>query len=546
MSNVRLELVWPNKDKFLLSPQDEAGKPVWVERSHPAAREVRLTEFTDAVGQVDDQNPERDNLLFVGDSLDALRILNETPAFRREYRGKVKLIYIDPPFNTGQTFEHYDDWMEHSTWLSFMRDRLFLMKDLLSPDGSIWVHLDDAEVHRMRALMDEVFGANNFVATVVWERTDSAAMQAKISYNHDNILVFQKSPAFLPNGFDDYESNTAFSKVDEDGRKYYTHTLRMSGPGSQREDRPTMWYPMVAPDGTEVFPIRQNGTEGRWRWGPEKYEREKATIVWRQTKEGGWEPSRRIYQDASQPKPSLTIWPYSEVGSNRHGKLEVSALFPGQTPFSTPKPEKLLQKVIHIATDVGDVVLDLFGGSGTTAATAHKMGRRWITAEIQTSTAKSFIQPRLSRVVEGSDPGGVTTQVGWESGGGFRTVEIQDSFYALTPLGVMLTDDAEGQPFARSVAGQLGFDWAPTAGYLCAKRGRMRLAVLDGAVGVEEAREIVAELEESERVTIVARVILEGAEEWLSDNSRGSICLKAPNDVLRERRKRRRSMGGEA
>ena len=545
MSNVRLELVWPNKEKFLLSPQDEDGKPVWVDRSHPAAREVRLTEFTHAFGEVNDQCPEGDNLLFVGDSLDALRILNETPAFRREYRGKVKLIYIDPPFNTGQAFEHYDDWMEHSTWLSFMRDRLLLMKELLAPDGSIWVHLDDAEVHRMRALMDEVFGANNFVATVIWERTDSAAMQAKISYNHDNILVFQKTPSFTPNGFDDYESNTAFSKVDADGRKYYTHTLRMSGPGSQREDRPTMWYPMVAPDGSEVFPIRQNGTEGRWRWGPEKYEREKANIVWRQTKEGGWEPSRRIYQDASQPKPPLTIWPYSEVGSNRHGKLEVSALFPGLSPFSTPKPEKLLQKIVHVATNPGDIVLDLFGGSGTTAATAHKMRRRWVTSEIQANTVETFIQPRIKKVIDGSDLGGVTQSSGWLGGGGFRTLEIQETFYALTPLGVMLVDDASGPRFARAVAGQLGFDWEMTTGTLAGRRGRMRLSVFDNAVGIEEARQVVSELEENERVTIVARVILPGTEEWLAENSRGSICLKAPNDVLRERRRRRRKNGGD-
>jgi adenine-specific DNA-methyltransferase len=194
MSSTRLELVWPNKDKFLLSPQDENGKPVWVERTHPAAREVRLPEFTEAVGEVNDERPESDNLLFVGDSLDALRILNESPAFRREYRGKVKLIYIDPPFNTGQTFAHYDDWMEHSTWLSFMRDRLLLMKELLSPDGSIWVHLDDVEQHRMRSLLDEVFGSEQFVTNIVWQKADSPRMDAQqFSSSHDTICVYSKS-----------------------------------------------------------------------------------------------------------------------------------------------------------------------------------------------------------------------------------------------------------------------------------------------------------------------------------------------------------------
>jgi hypothetical protein len=165
----RLELVWPGKDKFLLVPKDVDGKPVWVERDHPAASEVRLTDVTGSVGEVPNE-PFNANLLFTGDSLDVLRVLTEVPEYRSRYRGKVKLVYIDPPFNTGQAFEHYDDWMEHSTWLSFMRERLLLIRELLAPDGSVWVHLDDAEQHRMRLLMDEVFGPANFIANVVWQK----------------------------------------------------------------------------------------------------------------------------------------------------------------------------------------------------------------------------------------------------------------------------------------------------------------------------------------------------------------------------------------
>ena len=165
-----LELVWPNKDKFLLSPKDASGKPVWVERTHPAASEVRLIEFTDSYGAVGPEGQRaRDNLLLSGDSLDVLRVLAEHPELKREYRGQVRCVYMDPPFNTGQAFEHYDDWMEHSTWLSFMRDRLLVIKDLLAPNGSVWVHLDDGEVHRMRCLMDEVFGVGNAVPMIVWE-----------------------------------------------------------------------------------------------------------------------------------------------------------------------------------------------------------------------------------------------------------------------------------------------------------------------------------------------------------------------------------------
>ena len=157
----RLELVWPGKDKFLLVPKDVDGKPVWVERDHPAASEVRLTDVTGSVGEVPNE-PFNANLLFTGDSLDVLRVLTDVPGYRSRYRGKVKLVYIDPPFNTGQAFEHYDDWMEHSTWLSFMRERLLLIRELLAPDGSVWVHLDDAEQHRMRLL-------NRTTATRWWK-----------------------------------------------------------------------------------------------------------------------------------------------------------------------------------------------------------------------------------------------------------------------------------------------------------------------------------------------------------------------------------------
>ena len=189
----RLELTWHGKDKFLLSPKDDSGKPVWVERDHPAASEVRLTDFTVSVGDVSD-NPYADNLLFTGDSLDMLRVLAETPEFRQEYRGKIKLVYIDPPFNTGQTFTNYDDWMDHSTWLSFMRDRLLLIKELLAPGGSVWVHLDNYEVHRMKVLLDEIFGADQFLNTIIWKRTTAKSSAVRsLGTMYDSITGYGKS-----------------------------------------------------------------------------------------------------------------------------------------------------------------------------------------------------------------------------------------------------------------------------------------------------------------------------------------------------------------
>lgn len=543
MSSTRLELVWPNKDKFLLSPQDDNGKPVWVERTHPAAREVRLADFIEAAGEVSQERPESDNLLFLGDSLDALRILNESPAFRREYRGKVKLIYIDPPFNTGQTFEHYDDWMEHSTWLSFMRDRLFLMKDLLSPDGSIWIHLDDAEQHRMRLLLDEVFGGDNFVANVIWQKSDSPRMDTKsVSVSHDIITVFRRSDQFRMNRISLDGPQDHYDKVDELGRRYYMNRLRYGGQGDSREDRPNLFFEITAPDGTKVTPKRPDGSDGRWRWSEAKVAAELERIDWVNGRTG-WTPYYRIYAGEETSVPAQTVWTHQDVGSNRTSAAESKALSDG-SKFATPKPERLLQRVVSLGSKEGDIVLDCFGGSGTTAAVAHKLERRWVTVEILPETVQAFTKKRLEKVVSGEDQGGISQAVSWAGGGGFRVIEIQESFYALTALGSMLTDAAHGPRFARAVAGQLGFDWMSTGGPICGHRGRMRLSVIDGAAGVEEVRQIVSELEESERVTIVARVILPGVEEWLANNSRGSICIKAPNDVLKERRKRRRVSGG--
>ncbi len=538
--SARLELTWPNKDKFLLVPKDDAGKPVWVEPDHPAAREVRLSDFEVSHGEVNEDDPWGDNLMFCGDSLDVLRILAEVPEYSKHYRGRVKLVYIDPPFNTGQTFTHYDDWMEHSTWLSFMRDRLLAIKELLSPDGSVWVHLDDAEVHRMRCLMDEVFGAENFVATVVWEKTDSPRMDAKtFSVRHDTIVVFQRSEAFAVTRLP-AELGSHYNKVDEQGRAYYLKPLRaMGGQGSTRAARPNLYFGLVAPDGREVFPKLPDGGDGAWRWSKDKCGRDAHLIEWVEGR-SGWVPYFRIVGDVETGRPPETIWNHAEVGSTRTSAREIKSILAG-TAFSTPKPERLLERVIHIGSNPRDIVLDCFGGSGTTAAVAQKMGRRWVTAEILPETVATFTSPRLQMVIAGEDLGGITESVEWAGGGGFREVSVAPSMYEVTPVGVMLADWATNGRFARAVAGQLGFEWqSKEHAPFCGVRGRMRLAVFDGAVGVEEASDVLAALGEKERVTIVAKLVLPGVEEYLAEHSRGSRVKKAPRDLLAGKTRRRR------
>lgn len=234
------------------------------------------------------------------------------------------------------------------------------------------------------------------------------------------------------------------------------------------------------------------------------------------------------------------MWLSADVGSNRTSNREMKRLFPDSAAFSTPKPERLLQRIIHIGSDSGDIVLDCFAGSGTTAAVAHKMGRRWITAEIMPETVRTFTRRRLELVVKGEDAGGITGKVGWEGGGGFRTVEVGPSMYVDTPFGVLLSDDATNGTFAKAVAGQLGYEFQPDTAPLCGARGRMRLAVLDGTVGQEEVRAVVAALGEGERVEIVGRSVLDGAASTLAQLAKGSRITKAPRDLLTAARRIRR------
>lgn len=542
VSRARLELVWPGKDQFLLLSKDDSGKPVWVDRDHPSASEVRLTDFVDSVGEVDDEHPHADNLLFVGDSLDVLRILNEVPEFRQQYRGKIKLVYIDPPFNTGQAFAHYDDWMEHSTWLSFIRERLLLIRELLAPDGSVWVHLDDVEQHRMRVLMDEIFGAGNFITTVIWQKIHARNNSAMhFSADHDFILVYGRdAKQWRPNRVArTAKSDADFWNPDNDPRGPWRRSdLTASKPYSDGH------YEVIGPHGDAFRP-----RPGRpWAVKQEVFEqlREDKRLWWGKT--GRTFPFRKRFQSELGGLVPNTVWLHEDVGNNREAKLELAKLF-GKDAFATPKPERLLERVIHIATEPGDIVLDCFAGSGSTAAVAHKIHRRWITVEVLESTVDSFTRPRLVKVVTGEDTGGISGTAGWSGGGGFRGVKVGASMYEDTPYGVVLADWATNRRFARAVAGQLGFEWQQDAEPFCGVRGRMRLAVLDGAVGEEEVRQIVGALEDKQRVTIVAKSVLPGAEVVLAKVSRGSRIRKAPRDLLTSgarRMRRRTGAGGSA
>ena len=358
-----------------------------------------------------DTTAARDNLLIQGDNLQALKALLPF------YTGKVKCIFIDPPYNTQSAFEHYDDKLEHSQWLSMMYPRLVLLRELLAEDGSIWVTLDDREAHYFKVMMDEVFGRNNFVANVVWEKADSPRMDAKLfSSRHDHLLVYAfNSNNFTVNRLTSDETPEHYNKMDENGRIYYIKPLRAMGADGHREKRPSMYFSVTAPDGQEVFPKNPDGSDSRWRWGIERIEQDKEKLEWIKTK-NGWSLYFRIYLEESIGTPPETIWFQSEVGTNRTSKKEIKNIFSSDV-FDTPKPEALLQRIIHIATNKNDLILDSFLGSGTTAAVAHKMKRRYIGIEMGAHAVTHCI-PRLQKVIEG-EQGGISKAVNWTGGGGF-------------------------------------------------------------------------------------------------------------------------------
>lgn len=374
----------------------------------------RLLETVSHHGSGDEKST--DNLLIHGDNLEALKALMPF------YRGRIKCIFIDPPYNTQSAFEHYDDKLEHSQWLSMMLPRLELLRDLLSEDGSIWVTIDDNEAHYLKVLMDEVFGRGNFVANVVWRSSDNSNNDARtFSVDHNQVLVYSASPGWLTIKQDAVEKRTHFRNDDNDPRGPWFDGNPLNSP----KPRENLKYVLTAPNGNRIQPP-PNG----WRWEPATMQEKLATgeIRFNENMTG---IKRRTYLYEMKGLPPSTLWTdLLKTGHNRQAKSEQKNLDIGTDLFSTPKPERLLAEVLNIATNPGDLVLDSFLGSGTTAAVAHKMGRRWIGIEMG-EHALTHCLPRLQKVVAG-EQGGISAAVGWGKGkdgqpfdgGGFRLARL--------------------------------------------------------------------------------------------------------------------------
>ena len=402
-----------------------------------------------------------DNRLIFGDNLLALKALEQ------EFTGEVKCVFIDPPYNTGSAFTHYDDGLEHSIWLGLMRDRLEIIKRLLSDDGSLWITIDDNEAHYLKVLCDEIFGRGNFVANVIWQKKSSPSNDAKwISDNHDHIIVFAKNkdlwrPVKLERSEAQnaiYKNSDEFDGVDEKGN-FYGRGPWFAGDMTVKTISENALYEITTPSGRVVKPA-----DGRaWVYSKEKFDELCRDNRITFGKNGNNKPCiKRFLTEVEESKiVPKSVWLYEEVGENRNARQEVKK-FNLVDPFSTPKPEKLLERIIHLATNRGDLVLDSFAGSGTTGAVAHKMGRRWIMVELG-EHCHTHIIPRLQKVIDGEDQGGISKAVNWQGGGGFRYFRLAPTLIVNDKWGnQIINPDYNPEMLAEALAKLEGFTYMPS------------------------------------------------------------------------------------
>jgi len=437
----KLELTWIGKEnRPKLEPRillEDVGK------SYHAAQRVS-------------EKDQFDNRLIFGDNLLALKALEQ------EFAGTIKCIYIDPPYNTGSAFTHYDDGIEHSLWLSLMRDRLEILRRLLTEDGSIWLSVDDNESAYLKVLLDEVFGRANFLTTFVWKKAYGGGAKSRWFVGmHEYIHCFVKDRERFPDMFlpPDPDAESKYYKLSDSKAAirgpFRTKPLEATKSMDRREN---LVYPIPAPDGTEVWPKRQ------WWWAKERaYEAlQNDELYFSKAKDGTWSIQYKQYlkdpdgNERLRKPTSIFDGPYTQDGTT-----ESIALFGNAGKFAFPKPEGLISTIIEACTKPGDLVLDSFLGSGTTAAVAHKMGRRWIGIELGEHCHTHCI-PRLKKVIDGEDQGGITESANWKGGGGFRYYRIAPSLLKKDKFGNwVISEDFNADMLAEAVCKLEGFTYAP-------------------------------------------------------------------------------------
>lgn len=447
MKKQKLELTWIGKDE-----RPKLEPRILIEDSEKSYHAKKR------VGEHD----IFDNRLIFGDNLLALKALEQ------EYTGKVKCVFIDPPYNTGSAFRQYEDGIEHSLWLSLISGRIELIRRLLADNGSLWVSIDDTEAHYLKVICDEVFGRPNFVANIVWQKKASPQPNAVwLSDSHDHILVYAKNKEiWRPNLLTrTAESESRYKNPDDDPRGPWTSgdcTISLTGGqrGAQfaRTGVSENIYEIVTPSGRKVSP--PPGT--CWRFSKQRFqELISENRVWFGTTGNNVPRYKRFRSDVQEGIVCTTLWLRDEVGDNQDAKREVTA-FNRNDVFATPKPEKLIEKIVSVASEPGDLILDSFAGSGTTGAVAHKMGRRWIMVELG-EHCHTHIIPRLKKVIDGEDQGGITEAVNWKGGGGFRYYRLAPSLLEKDSWGNwVISQDFNAAMLAEAVCKLNGFTYAPS------------------------------------------------------------------------------------
>jgi len=444
-------------------------------------------------------DPKTENILIHGDNLLALKALEQ------DFVGKVKCIYIDPPYNTGSAFIHYDDSIEHSLWLTLMRARLELLWRLLSPEGSFWISIDDDEMPYLRVLMDEIVGRDKFIAQNVWQKRYSRENREAIGDVHEYVLVYAKEPA-------DFKEQRNKVPLTEEQAKVYKNTNNdpkgrwRSIPMTAQEGHatPDQFYEIITPSGKVHKP-----SEGRC-WGLSKKTFEKLRAegrIWF-GKDGNSQPNVIRYLSEVDGVVPWTWWPSEEVGHTDEAKKEIHALFGKVDAFDTPKPERLLHRILTIASNPGDWVLDSFLGSGTTSAVAHKLGRKYIGIELG-NHAVTHCLPRLKKVVDGSDQSGISKAVEWKGGGGFKFYNLAPSLLRKDKFGNWVIDEKyNANMLAAAMCKHEGFKFSPD-NEIYWKQGKSTesdyIFVTTAFVTVEQLDKIHSEMKRGESLLICAK-----------------------------------------
>ena len=444
----KLELTWVGKEKEIkVEPRILIKNPQLSNMGKVSAKVGQASFFDEPTSD------NFDNMLIHGDNLLALK------ALEAKYAGQIKCIYIDPPYNTGSAFEHYDDNVEHSIWLSLMKPRLELLKSLLSEEGTIWISIDSYESHYLKVLCDEIFGRKNFIDEVIWQRAYAPVnLKKTLSKSHDAILVYAK------NFHDRFELNrlprtgaadNRYKNPDNDPRGVWKSSDCTVGPAVESK-----LYEIVTPSGRSVYP-----PAGRcWLFTKERFEEMKNdNRIWFGPNGDSVPSVKKFLTEVKDGIVAQTLWTYEEVGHNQDAKKEIKALN-FESVFATPKPEKLMERILILATNEGDLVLDSFLGSGTTAAVAHKMGRKWIGIEMG-EHAYTHCKVRMDKVIDG-EQGGISKAVNWQGGGGYKFYELAPSLVVEDKFGMpIINKEYNSDMLAAAMALHEGYSYEPDENY---------------------------------------------------------------------------------